>query len=236
MYSPESISISYHAFIPVLFYKMENESGRPFPHGSVLKKFEGTIYQLGDMQFRPTKIICEELGVSGIARRDAIFDAENVNTGELVVLKLGAEYIRIYTVCMASISDNHHRTDPTVYCDPSSIDMYRSRGLSTFQEKAHMFQEGSSSGYTPDCIAYAEFQQDDRYEYPGGYLCVLVLSKNPIHTRDFRLAVIRHELTGSELQLALRQCEEMFRTFRARGLSLGINAPELEYDPETKKP
>lgn len=70
---------------------MENEPGYSFPHGSILKKFEGTIYHLGDMQFRPTKVLSEQL-IGGIARRDATFDAENVKAKEPVTLKIRAEY------------------------------------------------------------------------------------------------------------------------------------------------
>jgi hypothetical protein len=46
------------------------------------------------MQFRPTAIQKEQLEVMGLARRDATFDAENIKTGEPVVLKLRAELVQ----------------------------------------------------------------------------------------------------------------------------------------------
>ena len=77
---------------------MENVDNHPFPHGSVLKKFEGTVYHIGGMQFRPTEIQTEQLHTGGIVRRDATFDAENVKTGEPVILKLRSEYIRPWSL------------------------------------------------------------------------------------------------------------------------------------------
>lgn len=74
---------------------MENVDGKPFPHGATLKKFEGTIYKIGDMEFRPTKIRREQLQSMGVSRREAVFDAENVQTGEPVIMEIWAEYSNI---------------------------------------------------------------------------------------------------------------------------------------------
>ncbi|RMJ27569.1 hypothetical protein PHISP_01557 [Aspergillus sp. HF37] len=192
---------------------MENVTDDPFPHGTVLKKFEGTIYELGDKQFRSTSIQKEQLEVMGIARRDATFDAENVKTGEPVVLKL--------------------RADPS----ESSIESYRTMTRRTFREEVHRFQQGSfSSGYTPDYIAHAELHQDDRYEYPAGFLGALVLSKNPRRTDNIASAMSAGEIRREDLGLLARRCEEMFRTFRERGLRLGLYSLDLEYEPETMRP
>lgn len=77
---------------------MENLGDYDFPHGSVLKKFEGTIYHINNMQIRPTRIQNEELHAGGMARRDATFDAENVKTGEPVILKLRSEYFSLLSL------------------------------------------------------------------------------------------------------------------------------------------
>jgi hypothetical protein len=91
-FSQNCLQVRQVSSIQLTLNKMENKDGIPFPHGSVLKKFEGTIYQIGDQQFRPTRIRREQLEAGGIARRDATFDAENVQTKEPVVLKIRAEY------------------------------------------------------------------------------------------------------------------------------------------------
>lgn len=109
-------------------------------------------------------------------------------------------------------------------------------GLNKFWEEVEIFENGSNSGYTPDCLAAVELKQDERYEYPGGYLCVLVLSKNPTHTFNVRRAMMKKKLTRSDLPLFAKRCEEMFRTFRARGRTLGMNVYLLEYEPESMKP
>lgn len=65
---------------------MENEDDIPFRLGSVLRKFEGTIFHLDVYtQIRPTKIRREELDEY---QRKAIFDAEDVTTGESVIFML----------------------------------------------------------------------------------------------------------------------------------------------------
>jgi hypothetical protein len=116
------------------------------------------------------------------------------------------------------------------------VDLYRSLGLHSFREEVDTFLSGTSSGYTPDCIAYAELQQDDRYEYPGGYLCILVLSVNPKRTVNVRDAIFGEELKKPDLKLLKKCFEEMFRTFRALGLRLRANSLEMEYEPDTKRP
>ena len=63
----------------------------PFPCGTVLEKFEDTIYHLNDLQIRPTKIHRE--GAFDDTWRIAIFDAENVQTGEPVTLILRVESV-----------------------------------------------------------------------------------------------------------------------------------------------
>lgn len=48
-------------------------------------------------------------------------------------------------------------------------------------------------------------KQDDRYEYPGGHLGVLVLSKIPVTVKKVR------DLKQVELPAFVKGCEEMFR-------------------------
>ncbi|RJE21917.1 hypothetical protein PHISCL_05762 [Aspergillus sclerotialis] len=74
---------------------MGNFNEGPFPHGVTLKKFEGTIYKTEDMDFRLTKIQKELYQAMGVSRRQATFDAENVQTGEPVIMKIWAEYNNI---------------------------------------------------------------------------------------------------------------------------------------------
>lgn len=65
---------------------MENKDDIPFRLGSVLRKFEGTIFHLDVYtRIRPTKIHREELDEY---QRKAIFDAEDVTTGESVIFML----------------------------------------------------------------------------------------------------------------------------------------------------
>ena len=63
----------------------------PFICGSVLKKFIGTIYHLNGLQIRPTSIRREDF--LGKPWRCATFDAENVQTGEPVILMLCVELV-----------------------------------------------------------------------------------------------------------------------------------------------
>lgn len=63
----------------------------PFPCGSVLKKFEGTIFHLNDLQIRPTKIHRENWFNS--AWRCATFDGENVRTREPVTMILHVQSV-----------------------------------------------------------------------------------------------------------------------------------------------
>lgn len=114
---------------------------------------------------------------------------------------------------------------------------YRSFGLRGFWEEVQRCQQCSSSlGFTPAYITHAELQQDDRYERPGGYLGIIVLSKNPNRTVSARDAIIASALGVEDLKRLAKRCEEMFREFRGRGLSLAINVWQMEYEPETMKP
>ena len=70
----------------------------PFAYGKTLKKFEGKGYQICDMEFRPTKIKSEYFQTGGACYRQATFDAENVQTGEPVILQLWAEYSNIQVI------------------------------------------------------------------------------------------------------------------------------------------
>jgi hypothetical protein len=69
------------------------DESHPFSCGSVLKKFQGTIYHLHDLQIRPTRIRRED--ILGKSWRCATFDAENVQTGEPVILLLRVESVRL---------------------------------------------------------------------------------------------------------------------------------------------
>lgn len=217
----------------------------PFLHGTTLKKFEGKVYQIYDMEFRPTKIKSEYLH-AGVTQREATFDAENVQTGEQVTLKLFTEYSLIHIIPNSTTSGPNltrtGRSDPTHYFASSqkvtaeSVRKQQSFGLRIVRNEVLKYQKSSSLGYTPDCIAYTELQQDDRYEYPGGYLYVLVLSKNPNRTLNARNEIIARRLKTADLKVLSKRCEEMYRAFRDRGLFLGMNIWTMEYDPETMKP
>ena len=123
-----------------------------------------------------------------------------------------------------------------MHCEPSDLAGYRSRGLQLFREEVDQFKQATSSGYTPDYIVDAELQQDDRYEYPGGYLGILILSKNPNYTVNVRDAMLAHELKRSDLKLLTKRWEEMFRTFRGRGFRSFAIDSQMDYEPDTKRP
>lgn len=103
----------------------------------------------------------------------ATFDAENVQTGEPVTLKLRVELVQTTTPQHQNpenLLTYTRRPDPTVL-------EHHTSGLMQFQEEWQTYKNGSQSGYTPDYITHGDLTQDDRYEYPGGHLGVLVLSK-----------------------------------------------------------
>lgn len=84
-------------------------------------------------------------------------------------------------------------------------DENNSAGLRVFHEDCQAYKAASHSGYTPNYITHAVLTQDDRYEYPGGQLGVLVVSKprNPTAYID--------EIKRSDLPTFVKACEDMFR-------------------------
>lgn len=85
----------------------------------------------------------------------------------------------------------------------------QSLGLRHFQEEWQAYKNASQSGYTPDYIAHANLTQDDRYEYPGGHLGVLVVSKPRTPTAEIG------DLERSYLPTFAKACEDMFRYYLA---------------------
>jgi hypothetical protein len=81
----------------------------------------------------------------------------------------------------------------------------QSLGLRQFQEEWQAYKNASQSGYTPNYIAHANLTQDHRYEYPGGHLGVLVVSKPRTPTADIG------DLERSDLPTFAKACEDMFR-------------------------
>ncbi|OJJ31288.1 hypothetical protein ASPWEDRAFT_176375 [Aspergillus wentii DTO 134E9] len=193
---------------------MERVDPFKFPAGSTLKKFENTIFEVGEHRFRPTRILSENWYNN---QRKGEFEGENVGTGEAVIVKLRVE------------------TDPFLLSKEEQEQTVR-RSLEVFRRECRVFEKASPSGYTPRYITHTELEQDDKFEFPSGYLGILVLAK--YYTNKYPDIVTdatrKGNIVESEMPELIEQFEDM--AVRRQGIKHGGGAPvDIEFDTQSRR-
>jgi len=74
--------------------------GDRFPHGTTLKKKEGTQISVESQAFRLTRLVSERV-FAGFHERLAVFEAQRLLDGEAVFLKLRFQCVHLFQVFLS---------------------------------------------------------------------------------------------------------------------------------------
>ncbi|EAW09334.1 uncharacterized protein ACLA_035370 [Aspergillus clavatus NRRL 1] len=130
-----------------------------FPGGSVLRKLQGTTWDVGDHAVLLQEIVLEHYDY-GFAQRKAMFEAELVGEKKPVFVTIWVQ------------SDPFQK-------GPDPRNELKHRALELFQYECDVWEALSGSGHTPDFFGAAELVQDSTFEYPGGYLHLIAQGRYP---------------------------------------------------------
>jgi hypothetical protein len=160
-----------------------------FPNGMTLKKIERTQISVAGEQFQFQTLITEKC-VNELNERVAVFVARRLSNNDIVILKLRVQsvYLSIfkYHIVEGHVLFANGENYSFARMNPLLIEPAEDRNGVVKWATRVFRRECQAIGaceratpYAPRLYGYAQLVQDDTYEFPGGYLHALAMSRVP---------------------------------------------------------